>query len=63
MKKHRIQFDLTDKALRQVDAIKKKAGLTTRAELFRRAIALYRLAVSADKVIIEKNGEQETVVI
>jgi hypothetical protein len=60
--KKRIQFDVDPEELKRIDADKKKANLATRAELFRRAIALYRMSVNADKVIIEKDGKRERII-
>jgi metal-responsive CopG/Arc/MetJ family transcriptional regulator len=39
--KHRLQFDLTPEALKQLDEIKNKANLNTRAEVVRNALRLY----------------------
>lgn len=60
--KKRIQFDVEPAELKRIDADKKKANLATRAELFRRAISLYRLAVNADKIVITKDGKSERIV-
>lgn len=60
--KKRIQFDVDSAELDRIDADRKRGRLATRAELFRRAIALYRLAVRADKVILVKDGKRERII-
>jgi len=61
--KKRIQFDVETAELKRIDADKRKANLTTRADLFRRAVSLYRLAINADKVFIEKDGKRERILL
>ena len=60
--KKRIQFDIEEKELAAIDADRRRGKLATRAELFRRAMALYRLAVKADKVILVTGGKRERIV-
>ena len=60
--KKRIQFDVEEAEVARIDADVKKARHTTRAELFRRAIMLYRLAIRADKVILVNDGKRERVI-
>lgn len=62
MDKVRIQFDVAPETLRAIDRLRETAGLATRAELFRRAIALYKVATEADKVLVERNGKRERVI-
>jgi len=44
-KKIRLQFDVTQEALEEIDALKELAGASTRAELLRDALRLYALSV------------------
>lgn len=60
--KKRIQFDVEDAELARIDEDKTEAELTTRAELFRRAVKLFRLAIRADKVILVTGKKKETVI-
>ena len=41
-RKHRLQFDLTGKALSELDSLKDDSNATTRAEVVRDALRLYR---------------------
>jgi len=44
-KKIRLQFDVTQETLEEIDMLKELAGTTTRAELLRDALRLYALSV------------------
>ena len=50
-RKIRVQFDFTDTALRQLDELVAEAGAASRAEVVRRALALFK-----DALDIQKDG-------
>ena len=50
-RKTRVQFDFTDTAIRQLDELVAEAGAASRAEVVRRALALFK-----DALDIEKDG-------
>jgi len=67
MSKHRLQFDFTEEALKQLDDLKDAVGLGTRAELIRQALRLmqWTLTETRDKnatILVEKEGKVREVV-
>ncbi len=56
----RIQLDLPDEQVKEVDRLMKKTGLTTRKDLFNNALTLFQWAVKAKEVerIIASMDEQ-----
>jgi len=59
--KARVQFDFTKESLNKLDNLVIKTGVSTRAELIRRALSLYSEIVEAENrnaklVIREKDG-------
>ncbi len=61
----RLQFDVTPEALEKLDALKKEAGATTRADLVRNALRLYEWFLqqksNGNEILIRKGDELVTV--
>jgi hypothetical protein len=67
MAKNRLQFDFTDEALQELDALKSATGAANRAEVIRRALQMLQWTVEQVRdehgtVIVEKNGRQREVI-
>ncbi len=67
MARNRLQFDLTDEALKEVDELRQETGLSTRAELIRNALrflqwALEQIRDHKANLLIEKDGKIREVV-
>lgn len=64
--KHRLQFDFTVEALRELDQLQYQAGLPTKAELIRQSLRFFQWALkeTADNavILIEKQGKLKEVV-
>ena len=65
-KKKRLQFDLTPEKVKNLDELKERAGLPTRAKLFRNSLRLYEwylreIKENGGELYIEKNGKREKV--
>lgn len=64
----RLQFDITDEDLRELDELRETARFSTRAELFRHALALLRWTFEKTTqeggtlVLKDRNGESHNVV-
>lgn len=64
MKKRRMQFDFTEDAYRRLEKLTKVSGASSKAELVRRALAMYDRAAQCMKeggklVIVTSDGEQK----
>ena len=65
--KHRLQFNLNEDALRELDTLREETGLPTRAELIRHALKFLQWTLEETKkkdatLLIEKNGKAREVV-
>lgn len=61
-KKTRLQFDVTADTLKTLDELRELSGVTTRAELFRRALKLYGWVLEQQeqgKKVIVKDGDEQ----
>ena len=64
--KKRIQFDLTQPMVYTLDQLVEQTGATTRSEVIRRAIDIYRRLLDerlkgSVLVFVDKNGQQRQV--
>ena len=67
MTKHRLQFDFSEEALKQLDELKDAAGLGTRAELIRQALRLLQWTLTETKdnnatILVERDGKMREIV-
>jgi len=67
MAKHRLQFDLNEEVLKEVDQLRQETGLQTRAELIRNALrfldwVLREVRDQNASLLIEKDGKLREVV-
>jgi hypothetical protein len=67
MAKHRLQFDFSDTALKELDELQDITNLPTRAELIRQALRLlqWMLTETQEKgatILIEKDGKLREVI-
>lgn len=67
MAKHRLQFDLNEDAIKEMDQLREETGLPTRAELIRNALrfldwALREVRDQNASLLIEKDGKLREVV-
>jgi metal-responsive CopG/Arc/MetJ family transcriptional regulator len=68
MTKHRLQFDFSEEALRQLDELKDTAGVATRADLIRHALRWLQWTLTETQknkatLLVEKNGQVREVVL
>ena len=66
IRKTRVQFDFTDIAVRQLDELVEETGAASRAEVVRRALALYKDALDTQKdggsvLLKTKHGDVERI--
>jgi len=64
---HRLQFDLADEALKEVEELRKETGFLTRAELIRNALKFLQWAVEQTRdgrntLLVERDGKQREVI-
>lgn len=66
MAKHRLQFDLDDVALKEIDELWKATGLPNRAELIRHALRFLHWSLEETKrgatLLTEKDGKLREVI-
>lgn len=64
--KNRVQFDFTEEALRTLDGLKEKLGLSSRADVIRYGLRILGWTLdqleSDGKILVEKNGRAQEVV-
>ncbi|MDO8536791.1 MAG: hypothetical protein Q7R94_00925 [bacterium] len=65
--KHRLQIDLTDQVLQEIDALRELAGFSNRDESIRHSLRQFQWTLDAvendkAKIFIGKNGKTEEVV-
>lgn len=63
MSKHRLQFDFTEEALKQLDSLRESTGLSNRAEVVRHALRFFHWMLNElrDKkatLVLERDGKQ-----
>lgn len=60
MAKHRLQFDFSESALKEIDELRQATALLNRAELVRHALRFLQWTLGetqeGGKLLIEKNG-------
>ena len=67
MTKHRLQFDFSEEALKQLDELKDAAGVGTRAELIRQALRLLQWTLTETQdnkatILVERDGKVREIV-
>lgn len=67
MNKKRLQFDFTEEALQELDALQQATGLSTRAELIRHALRFLQWGLDQTQeqgatLLVEKAGRMREVV-
>lgn len=67
MKKHRLQLDFTDQAIRDLSDLKDTTGMANRAEVIRQALRLLQWTIDETQkngatLLIEKDGRQREVI-
>lgn len=66
MKKKRIQFDLDESTLKELDELVVNNGSSTRAEVIRKALKLYSVcneAINEGKNVVLKGNGEETLLL
>jgi len=64
--KSRVQFDFTEGALAELDGLKEKLRVSTRAEVIRYALRLMQWLIeqitTGGRILVERNGEVQSVI-
>uniref|UniRef100_A0A6M3K6N1 Uncharacterized protein n=2 Tax=viral metagenome TaxID=1070528 RepID=A0A6M3K6N1_9ZZZZ len=68
MNKFRIQFDISDNVLCQLKQWKEKGGYSSYGEVFKKALALYKLVVEETSkggqiLLINKKKEKQLIIL
>lgn len=65
MTKHRLQFDISPEALKELDQLREESGAATRAELLRNALRVYSWFLEhrreGFRLVLEKGSERTQV--
>jgi hypothetical protein len=66
MSLHRLQFDVSDETLKEIDQVREMTGFSTRAELIRNALRFLQWIIQEmqgnAEFLVERGGQQQRVV-
>jgi hypothetical protein len=67
LKKKRLQFDVSEETLADIDGLKTEVGVRTRASLLREALKVYGTILRKQQdgfdVVFKKDGESQTLLL